>query len=396
MVVGFVSPLHKDRIPRPSGLNHIISSADDIGRVAVVGNPILVAVVLSGGTSALIRDFVNHWGLNRVLLVSYPGNNSLASLLDAKSAILDLGVRNVGVIHVDGLERLGTAIRLARASARLLRSRVAVIGLSTKTSIIRNFEERFEARVDLIPMEEFEELINGVTDDEAGRFANELMGRALFNVPTNDLLKVGRVYVAMRGLHGPYDAIAINCFPFLIRNRITPCLALAKLNEEGLISACEGDLRALTVMLISRELTGYSGWIANVNDVVGKSITMSHCTIALNMVEEPRVVTHFESGYNYGLTGKIKFREVTAASVSSDFRRMVAFKALVSSSGLLRGDACRTQGVLQVDFEGYELLNEAPYNHHVVIPGNVIQDLRAVASLLGMEFKALAKAEVTT
>ncbi|WP_243681025.1 hypothetical protein [Vulcanisaeta souniana] len=106
----------------------------------------------------------------------------------------------------------------------------------------------------------------------------------------------------MRSLYGKYDALAINCFPYLVKHRVTPCLALARLNEEGgLIAACEADLRALFSMIIARELTGYSGWIANTNRIEGSRVTMAHCTIALNMVSNARAVTHFESGFSYGL-----------------------------------------------------------------------------------------------
>lgn len=190
----------------------------------------------------------------------------------------------------------------------------------------------------------------------------------------------------MRSLYGKYDALAINCFPYLVKHRVTPCLALARLNEEGgLIAACEADLRALFSMIIARELTGYSGWIANTNRIEGSRVTMAHCTIALNMVSNARAVTHFESGFSYGLTGKLLFNEVTGVSVSSDFRRMGIFNAKVIESGLLSDRMCRTQAVLDLGINSSVILRLAPYNHHVIIPGNVTRELETIASVLGME-----------
>ncbi|WP_252901787.1 fucose isomerase [Vulcanisaeta sp. JCM 14467] len=276
-------------------------------------------------------------------------------------------------------------MRTAKAIASILGIRVALLGVRAKDNVARTFEDRFEARVDAIPMESLEEMINGADEGVATEFVNYIRGKARFEVGDERLIDVGRIYAAMRSLYGKYDATAINCFPYLIKHGVTPCLALARLNEEGLIAACETDLRALFSMVIARELTGYSGWIANMNHVEGGRVTMSHCTIALNMVREARVVTHFESGFSYGLTGKLLFNEVTGVSVSSDFRRMGIFSARVVESGLLSNRMCRTQAILDLGVDSSLILRLAPYNHHVILPGNVTRELETIASVLGME-----------
>ncbi|WP_243666431.1 hypothetical protein [Vulcanisaeta sp. JCM 16159] len=84
---------------------------------------------------------------------------------------------------------------------------------------------------------------------------------------------------------------------------------------------------------------------------------MAHCTIALNMVGDARVVTHFESGFNYGLTGRLLFNEVTGVSVSSDFRRMGIFNARVIESGLLSDKMCRTQAILDLGINSLVILS---------------------------------------
>ena len=381
--MGFVSSLHRDRVPVVGGVDRVVSSADEL-RGLSVNDAFVVALILSGGVSRLVREFAESYGLRRLLLVSHPGLNSLASALDAKALLSEVGIDS-GILHLNDLSRVNDALRIAKAIASILGIRVALLGVRAKDNVARTFEDRFEARVDAIPMESLEEMINGADEGVAAEFVNYIRGKVRFEASDERLMDVGRIYAAMRSLYGKYDATAINCFSYLIKHGVTPCLALARLNEEGLIAACEADLRALFSMVIARELTGYSGWIANMNHVEGSRVTMSHCTIALNMVREARVVTHFESGFSYGLTGKLLFNEVTGVSVSSDFRRMGIFSARVVESGLLSDRMCRTQAILDLGVDSSLILRLAPYNHHVILPGNVTRELETIAGVLGME-----------
>ncbi|MGC8606097.1 MAG: fucose isomerase [Vulcanisaeta sp.] len=383
IVLGFVSPLHKDRLPAIEGIDRVISSTDEL-RGLSINDAFVVALILSGGVSRLVREFAEDYGLRRLLLVSHPGLNSLASALDTRALLSEVGIDS-GVLHLEDLGHIDHALRIARAIASILGIRVALLGVGVKDSVARTFEDRFEARVDAIPMESLEEIINNADERVATEFMNYIRGRVKFEVSDDRLRDVGRIYAAMRGLYGKYDALTINCFPYLIKHKVTPCLALARLNEEGLIVACEADLRALFSMVIARELTGYSGWIANTNHIEGSKVTMAHCTIALSMISDARVVTHFESGFSYGLTGKLLFNEVTGVSVSSDFRRMSIFNAKVVESGLLSNSMCRTQAILDLGVNSSVVLRLAPYNHHVIIPDNVIKELETIAGVLGME-----------
>ncbi|BDR91180.1 fucose isomerase [Vulcanisaeta souniana] len=383
IVLGFVSSLHRDRVPAVRGIDRIVTSTDEL-RGLDINNAFVTALILSGGVSRLVREFAEDYGLRRLLLVSHPDFNSLASALDAKAILSEIGIDS-GILHLDDLSGIDYALRVTRAIASILGVRVALLGVGAKDNVAKAFEDRVEARVDTIPMENLEELINNADEKIATEFMNHTKGRVKFEVSDEKLRNVGEIYAAMRSLYGKYDALAINCFPYLVKHRVTPCLALARLNEEGLIAACEADLRALFSMIIARELTGYSGWIANTNRIEGSRVTMAHCTIALNMVSNARAVTHFESGFSYGLTGKLLFNEVTGVSVSSDFRRMGIFNAKVIESGLLSDRMCRTQAVLDLGINSSVILRLAPYNHHVIIPGNVTRELETIASVLGME-----------
>ncbi|MCG2866318.1 MAG: fucose isomerase, partial [Vulcanisaeta sp.] len=239
VVLGFVSPLHKDKVPVVRGIDKIITSIDELKDLSI-GDSLVVAVILSGGVSRLVGELVSVNRVRRVVLVSYPGFNSLASALDARALLRDLGVDS-GILHINDLGELGGALRVARAIARVIGVKVALLGVDRKSDISRSFEDRFDSKVDIINMSEFERLVENADEGIAQEFVNLIKGRVKFEIGSERLLEVGKIYAAIRGLYARYDATAINCFPYLVEHRVTPCLALARLNEEGLIAACEAD-----------------------------------------------------------------------------------------------------------------------------------------------------------
>jgi hypothetical protein len=47
---------------------------------------------------------------------------------------------------------------------------------------------------------------------------------------------------------------------------------------------------------------------------------------------------------------------------------------------------CRTQAIFEVDYNTEEIPLYAPANHHLLIPGDVKNLFKAVASLLGLDY----------
>ncbi len=91
VVLGFVSPLHRNRLPAIEGVDRIVSSTDEL-RGLNINDAFVVALILSGGVSRLVREFAEDYGLRRLLLVSHPGLNSLASALDARALLSEVGI----------------------------------------------------------------------------------------------------------------------------------------------------------------------------------------------------------------------------------------------------------------------------------------------------------------
>ena len=183
-----------------------------------------------------------------------------------------------------------------------------------------------------------------------------------------------RIYKALRDIidKQQLQGFTLRCFDLLSTVKNTGCLALAKLNSEGFVAGCEGDVPAMLSMKIIQSITGLSGFQANpsaIDPEIGE-IVFAHCTIPLNMVERYEFDTHFESGIGVGIRGYMKEGAVTVFKVSGDLSRsFIAEGTLVRN--LSKPDLCRTQQVIQLSDKSqasYFLTNPIG-NHHIIVPG---------------------------
>ena len=191
-----------------------------------------------------------------------------------------------------------------------------------------------------------------------------------------------RIYKALKGLASAYglNGFTIRCFDLLTAVKNTGCLALAKLNSEGIVAGCEGDIPAMISMAIGRAACGVSGFQANPSSIDPESgeIVFSHSTVPLDMVSGHELDTHFESGIGVGIRGYIPEGPVTVFKVSGDLSRHFVCEGELVSNGN-RPDLCRTQVLLKLPAEAARyFLNEPIGNHHIILPGHcasVLEDL---------------------
>ncbi len=224
-------------------------------------------------------------------------------------------------------------------------------------------------------------LISSVADPKA---VKTKLGIELVEVPISELLEgidkvtegemPDRIYQALKAIVSKHNlqGFTLRCFDLLTAVHNTGCWALAKLNAEGIVAGCEGDVPAMLSMAITNALLGVSGFQANpsqINPETGEML-FAHCTIPLNMVERYELDTHFESGIGVGIRGFMKEGPVTVFKVSGDLKRsFMAEGELVRNQA--KPDLCRTQQVIQLtDNEQTAYFLTHPIgNHHIITPG---------------------------
>ena len=220
-------------------------------------------------------------------------------------------------------------------------------------------------------------LISSHADKDAVR---QQLGIELTDIAMQELFDAieakGDIYEALKVIISQHQlqGFTLRCFDLLSTVKDTGCMPLARLNAEGYVAGCEGDVPAMLSMVIVRSLTGVSGFQANpahINPETGEML-FAHCTIPLNMVERYELDTHFESGIGTGIRGFMKPGPVTIFKVSGDLsRRFIAEGELVENQS--KPDLCRTQQLIRLSDKSqtsYFLTNPIG-NHHIILPGHL-------------------------
>ena len=310
-------------------------------------------------------------------------SNSLAASMEILSYLHQHDLRGE-IIH-GSAEYISRRINLLAKAGEALKSlqgcRLGIIGEPSDWLISSHADkeavrQRLGIRLIDIPMQELLDVIN-VTPLRA----------------TSELASADNIKKALPVAHQIYDALktiverhelqgfTIRCFDLLTAVHNTGCLALAKLNAEGIVAGCEGDVPAMLSMKIGQSLLGVSGFQANPASIDPETGEMlfAHCTIPLNMVERYEFDTHFESGIGVGIRGYMKEGPVTIFKVSGDLTR-----CFIEEGELMRNqakpDLCRTQQVIRLshpDRTSY-FLSDPIGNHHIILPGHhqaLLEDL---------------------
>jgi L-fucose isomerase-like protein len=375
---------------------------DDLGG-AVVGldrqgadahSPPQLFVVATGGTERLLLDAIARNAADHPsVLVAHRGHNALPAALEAMAAIKQQGGRGriVSITGDDGADRraLDEAIGDLEAVVAMRSTRLGVIGgpsswlvaSSPNPEVVRRrwgpevvtVEPTRMIELTRTPVtptgvlaERFTRVADPVRSTVDRKAVDTAMGvrAALIDVIDNDHL----------------DAVTVRCFDLLGDPGTSGCLALASLNDDGIVAGCEGDVPSALAMLWVRHLLGQPTWMANPAslDVDRNELLLAHCTVAPSMVESLSLDTHFESGMGVGISGHFAAQPVTLIRLGgADLDECwIAEGAIVATGD--DADLCRTQVTIELSSGNVgDLLTHPLGNHLVLATGHHEQRLRA-------------------
>lgn len=175
------------------------------------------------------------------------------------------------------------------------------------------------------------------------------------------------IFDALLGIIRDYrlGGLTLRCFDLLGAVHNTGCLALARLNAQGIPSSCEGDIPALLSMVYLQQTTGCPGFQCNLSRCTGDELLFAHCTVPLNMVTSYSHTTHFESGLGTAIKGELPTGDVEIFKISPDLEHCVRIPGR-----LLRNTSepnlCRTQVVVSAPGAASYLLRSPLANHHIL------------------------------
>ncbi|MCX6169419.1 MAG: hypothetical protein NTX65_08765 [Ignavibacteriales bacterium] len=328
-----------------------------------------------------------------VILLAHPGNNSLPASLEIL-ARLNQDNRKGKIIYLDyetnkdWQDELEKILKHHLVYYQLNNTKLGLIGEPSswlvaskpELSTIKNVWGPSVIKIDL---EELKSVIDEVKEEQISDDLHSLTVRATeIKEPSKKEMKsVVKVYAALKQLIKKYEltAISVRCFDLVTDLKTTGCIALSKLNDEGIVAGCEGDLVSTLGMLWANFLTDQVVWMANPAqlDESNNSIWLAHCTVPLSLVENYKLRSHFESGLGVGIQGNLSKGKVTILRLGGkNLEKIWISNGEIIESGSSE-NLCRTQ--VKVKLHGTskasDLLMSPLGNHVLLMRGSYAKEL---------------------
>lgn len=348
--------------------------------------------VRTGGTEGVFSQLLpqlQRQSSEPFYLLTSGKSNSLAASMEILSFLRQKGLKGE-ILHGSPeyiRHRIALIAKVGEARRQLRGVRLGIVGQPSDwliSSVVDGDRVRERFGIELVPIPmgdlllEFHALKSVDVQDEVEKFAAHVAPLNAVDAPAiqKSLGDATRLYIALKkiaeanGLQG----LTIRCFDLLTAVHNTGCIALARLNSEGYVAGCEGDVPAMLSMMIARSLLGVSGFQANpahINPQTGEML-FAHCTIPFNMTHRYELDTHFESGIGVGVRGYVNAGPVTIFKTSGLLDRYFAAEGILEACQA-GGDLCRTQEVIRLAAAAdtsYFLTNPIG-NHHIILPGHV-------------------------
>lgn len=341
-----------------------------------------ILFIATGGVERLV---IQHFeSLPRPTILLADGmQNSLAAALEISSWLRGRGMKSE-ILHGELSEIVKRIFVLHSnfiAQRSLFGLRIGVMGTPSSWLIASNVDyllakRRWGVEYTDVTLERIYEYYEQTTDEEVGEACALLAGKALAcrEATPEDMIKAMRLYCAVKKIvdEEHLSALTLSCFRLIEQTGTTGCLALALLNDEGIIAGCEGDLQSVFTMLTAKVLTGKSAFMANPSMINARTneIILAHCTIGIGQTEQFIIRNHFETESGIGIQGILPTGDVTVVKCGGE----CLDEYYLSSGTLLENtnyiNMCRTQVRIKMNSSAGYFLKSPLGNHHILLHGN--------------------------
>jgi L-fucose isomerase-like protein len=320
--------------------------------------------------------------------------------------------KQVVLLPTSDWAELGRIVGLLRVPARLKHTRILAIGGPHGTAAACSAEKvKAKLGAELITVSNDRVMAHyNAIDPKAAEAEAEAYwikpARKIVEPTRADIINSARMYLGMKALMIEEKAQAV-CSAHCMG---TPrgCLTFSKLNDQGLVGACEGDIDSTLTMLMFAYAFGIPGFISDpVIDTAKNAVVHFHCTSATQM-DGPagkrlpftiRTQTDSRGGVSLEVENRVGQPVTCAKFVNLDTMLMVPGKILETSTSPL---ACRTQFAQSVTDARRLFLNWGADTlegdtmtrlHRVVFYGDYMKPIRDLADL--MKFKVVEEGGAT-
>lgn len=273
-------------------------------------------------------------------------------------------------------------IDAVRIRAALARARVGLIGGHAHG--FYNIEPRsldiFNGLGAMVIQYQLTELFDEPVTDKAGR-EHEEYAKKLYDcreLSAEQLKKTGRLAAAIKSFMATrsLDAIAVRCWPeFAATYGVSPCAAMSLVQDEGLLTACEGDVELALSMIALRALGDEAPFSADLSqvDFEEQSALLWHCGVAPCLLWDGRsertLDTYFAGGKGVTAGFVLKEGDFTAARIDfarGKFRLLSIVGESVGMDKELKGTYARVKFESEVA-DVFETIVYNGFAHHVAM-----------------------------
>ena len=234
--------------------------------------------------------------------------------------------------------------------------------------------------------------------DEANEIAERWVKSSteVIDVPFDEIQNSAAMYLGMRSVLKNHNAnaITINCLGGFYGGHIHayPCLGFHELNNQGLVGACECDIRSTATMVAFTTMTqGRPGYISDpVIDTSKRQIIYAHC-VAPNKMFGPAgptnpysIMTHSEDRQGACVRSILPLDYMTTSLKIDNRRKAIVFHQAKAVDNDPDDRACRTKLCAEPIGDIEKLFTKWDWGwHRVTFYGNLEKQIYELADVLG-------------
>jgi len=310
------------------------------------------------------------------------------------------------VLPTSDYARIERAARLLRVPGCMRQTRILVVGGPRGTKAARAAAEvKKRLGCEMVPISNRRVVdAHKAVDPKAAEAEAEKywIGRAkkIVEPPKAAIVNSARLYLAMEKIMAEERAHATTS-SHCMGSPAKCCLTYSKLNDLGLVGACEGDMDSTLTMLIFRYAFDVPGFISDpLFDFAGNAVVHAHCTSTTKLDgpagERAPFLIRTQCDSERGVSLEVQMRvgqEITCAKLA-DCETMLISTGKITEIPDYYDRGCRTQITTEVrDARGMYanwgagvLPNDMmTLLHRVVFYGNRLEDVRDLSALMGLK-----------
>ncbi len=359
---------------------------------------LFVLLVLHGLTADIQVNIVSQLQVPAVIW-ALPHRHSLSTSASAIGAIRDLG-RPIDLLYGPAddelvAERVSFVSKCAHALNQMRATRIGEIGGLYPILVASKYHEntltqKLGPRIIHITLNELRSHFDAIDFKKVEEAATALSEEFRVLADKATYLAAVKFHLALREIANKHklSGIALNCYGELIKEfKSTPCLGFV---DKGYVVGCEGDVVALSMLLLSRYLTGMDGFLADPYTVEKDgTLVMVNCAGSASLSNNSKDTTIVTGGSTVDMPVPLAFcrpmlpnTEVTLARI---FGRNLD-KIHVAVGQLV---SCETREGVTLSIRMKEdiktFLGKICNAHYIIYPRDISRHLKLLCTWMGIE-----------